>query len=347
MLSERESQILKYIIQTFIETGEPVGSRTIEKNYRVGLSSATIRNVMSDLEDMGYLQKTHTSSGRRPSQRALQSYVDRIVQRERSLRNQPRDSLIESLYKEASGIEGLLLRAGKLLSAMTEYATLTFIPQDTKLEIRQVFLKPVSKSEFIFVLMVGKDQVLTTLLYDEEGVTNRDLERINNFLVHEFVGKSVQYFIDHLEQRFYSEFYEDKNLIQQVLGVLRKEREEENELQITGLARLLDHPDFEDLTKVKTVTTIMKDKSELLEKIREESHPGIQVIIGSEDTEDNLHHLTLITSSYNTGGERNASLGILAPIRINYVQTINTILELDRSLKIILKGLTEEGEYDK
>lgn len=336
MLSQRELKILNSIINSFIETGQPVGSRTIEKNYDIGLSAATIRNVMSDLEEKGFISKTHHSSGRIPSGFAIENYVLDLIDSTTKQEDNPRKFVKSLLESEGTKLEKMMLKAGEVLNLMTNYATLTFIPHYNDAEISQVFAKRIDDMNLLFVIMTKDLDVSTNVVHDG-GVI--DEEKFNNFLKHYFYDRKVSYFLENLEELYKKEFFGKLDVLKNILKDIESDESMEDELILSGVARLLEHPDFIDSENVKTVAMIMEDSSQIKDLIKESDDKRISVHIGDENS--NLKNLTVITSNILLDSDRTASFGIIAPVRMNYSNAINAILELDKTLRFLhasLKG---------
>lgn len=332
MLSSRETQILKGIIESFIDTGTPIGSRTLVKSYDLGLSSATIRNVMSDLEDLGFLNKTHQSSGRVPSIKALRLYISDIINEE-LLNMKFSDNKMES-YIEASnkGFEKSLTKIGKILNDITDYASLTFISKDNNRLVKEIFIKEINDTSYIFVIMLNNDEIFSKLLSTESTSDFIGTEKFNRFLNENFKNKSTKFLIDNLVPLFNFSFYSELKALKSIVDEFKSE--EPDELQLFGMSRLLEHPDFDEIDKVKKVISLMKDDREIRDVLTHEDRGGIKVYL-SDDDDDPLSNLAMITSTYHIDNDRIASFGVIAPIRINYIDAISTIVELDKNLNKI------------
>ena len=339
MLSQRELKILNSIINSFIETGQPVGSRTIEKNYDIGLSAATIRNVMSDLEEKGFISKTHHSSGRIPSGSAIENYVTALIDSTTRQEDNPRKFVKRLLESEGTKLEKMMLKAGEVLNLMTNYATLTFIPHYKDAEISQVFAKRIDDSNLLFVIMTKDLEVSTNVVHDG-GTINE--EKFNNFLKQYFYDKKVSYFLENLEKLYKKEFFDKLDVLKNILRDIESDESMEDELILSGVTRLLEHPDFIDTENVKTVAMIMEDSSQIKDLIKGSENKRISVHIGDENS--SLKNLTVITSNILLDSDRTASFGIIAPVRMNYSNAINAILELDKTLRFLNANL--KGDED-
>lgn len=340
MLSPREIKILNSIVNSFIETGQPVGSRTLERNYNIGLSSATIRNVMSDLEDKGLISKTHHSSGRVPSGFAIERYVLDLIDSKEKQEDNPRKFVSRLLEAEGTRLETMMLKAGEVLNLMTNYATLTFIPHSKKTTIKQIFVKRIDDKNLLLVLMTTDMEVSTNIIFDNGLI---EVEKFNNFLKEYFYNKDVNYFVDNLEKIYNEFFYSDLGIIKNILKYLNSDNNYEEELNLSGIYRILEHPDFYDSDNVKQIAMIMEDSSEIKDVVKDSKGSRISVHIGDGNT--NLKNLSIITSNYKIKDGRTASFGIVAPIRMNYDNAINAIIELDKTLRYLIDGYwDDEGE---
>ncbi len=336
MLNIRESTILNNIIEAFIDSGMPIGSRTLVKSFDIGLSSATIRNVMSDLEEYGYLIKTHHSSGRIPSSKAIELYVHNLINS--SSENRHYINMDDFLEDEKNRFEHLIVKASKLLSSMTEYATLTFVSREPNPVIKELFLKELGDNQILFLLVLDNDQVYNKIIDYKMDKGDISIEIINNFLEENFKSKTIDYFIKNLNPLFFREFKLDfKNLTGYYEDI---DFSEDDELKIEGIERLLMHPELSE--RVNQIAQIMENDSSIKDLIFNDINNGINVFIGDE--EGALEKLSVITSSYKLDDDRWASFGIIAPIRINYGNAISTIIKLDRDIaKYIARGDKNAG----
>lgn len=337
MLSSRENLILKGIIESFIESGAAIGSRTLVKSYDLGLSSATIRNVMSDLEDLGFLNKTHQSSGRIPSVKALKFYISNIINEE-LMNNEAIDlydgNMSSYIMDGNKGFEKTLSKLGKILNDITDYASLTFITKDSNKIVKEIFIKEISENSYIFVIMLDNDEIFTKLLSTDEATDFIGTEKFNRFLTDNFKNKSTKYLVENLVPLFNFTFYRELKALNKLVEDFKTN--EPDELKLFGMSRLLEHPDFDEIDKIKKVVSLMKDDTEIRDILSNDDKGGIEVYI-SDDEDDPLSNLAMITSTYHIDGNRIASFGVIAPIRINYMEEVSKIIELDKSLNLLLK----------
>ena len=333
MLSSREATILQGIIESFILSGTPIGSRTLVKSYDLDLSSATIRNVMSDLEELGYLTKTHQSSGRIPSIKGLKLYVSNLIAKELSENRLSNSDVRNYLEDGDREIKNTLSKIGTVLNEITDYASLTFISKDKNGIVKDIFIKEVSSNSYIFAVMLSDDEIFTKLITTEEANDFISTEKFNRFLGENFKNKSTKYLVDNLLPLFNFTFYKDLKVLNDIVNDIKKKRSDE--LQLSGISRLLNHPDFDDIDKVRQVANLMSDDTEIRDVLTHEDKDGIKVYL-SDDEDDPLSSLAIITSNYSIDEDRIASFGLIAPIRINYSEAVSTIIGLDRDLKSII-----------
>lgn len=316
----------------FIETGTPIGSRTLVKSYDLGLSSATIRNVMSDLEDLGYLNKTHQSSGRVPSIKALRLYISNIISEE--LENLKFENRINEEIANLNNkvFEKSLSKVGKLLNDMTDYASLTFITKDSNRLVKEIFIKEVSEDSYIFVIMLSNDEIYSKLIYTNDGKDFIGAEKFNRFLKENFKNRSTKFLVDNLIPLFNLNFYSEISSLERMIEEFKSN--EPDELEIYGMSKLLEHPDFDEIDEAKKVIALMKDDTQIRDLLSHDDSGGIKVYISDND-DDPLSSLSIITSTYRIDNDRIASFGVISPIRINYSDAITTIIELDNNLNKI------------
>lgn len=339
-LDDRKKKILYAIINDYIMTAEPIGSRTIAKKYDIGLSSATIRNEMADLEDMGYLEQPHTSAGRVPSDKGYRFYVNSILE------NYLEERLIEDfpIYDEiVAEFDGIVKKYAKILSRMTHYTTVAKLPKVNTDKIKKIQLVPVDSTKMILLLVTDTGIVRNYLLNFCQNIDINIFEFLNNLLNDKIAGKNKKNIYDFLTNGIRpflagAEFLADE-LIKTIISSLKQM--EEADVYTDGTANILDFPEYRDLIKAKNFFELLDNKF-VLESILEPEVDFIDVTIGSENKFEEMKDLSLIKTTYKINGKVVGSIGILGPTRMNYLKLINEIYTMTKELSNILSNIYKD-----
>jgi heat-inducible transcriptional repressor len=341
-LNERSREILKAIIQSYISTAEPVGSRTVTKRYNLGISPATVRNIMSDLEELGFLAQPHTSAGRIPTDKAYRFYIDTLLE-VRSLPRQQEDEILNyPLHRE--DFHQLMQETTKLLSALSHYTGIVMAPKPAETVYKQVEFIRLTGKRVLAVFVSNAGIVHNRMIQLEDDLTLRDLEQVSAFLNREMAGKTLR----EMRSRVLSLMEDDKNKYTRLLMNLMKvwqdaphegETESEGELFVGGLSEMFNIPDFKDYDKMRELFAAFEEKHRLLKLLDMAiDADGVQVFIGSENKCFEMQGVSLVISSYRSEGNIVGTLGVIGPSRMPY----NTVIPLvDCTARVLGRLLSE------
>lgn len=344
MLDERSKKVLCAVVQNYINFPEPVGSGTVAKNYSFGLSPATIRNIMADLEEMCYLTQPHTSAGRVPTDRGYRLYVDSLLT-ERSFTT--RDPLQElyKLYKSLEAlrdnIDMLFNEITKTTSKLSHYLGVAMSPKPDLTTLNRIELFRYRADQVAAIIFTVEGVIKNRVISFDSEVTQRDLNKIAEYLNSEFSG----YTFNEIRLKVVREMSKEKTMCDRLISKAIKICQEaffspHGDLFIAGLAEVLDLPDFADLRKIKEISRAIEDKHtiiKLLDKLSELD--GIQVIIGSENALDELKKLSVVVASCKEASRPIGVIGIIGPTRMNYSKAISIV---DTTSKFITKMFREK-----
>ncbi len=328
-ISVRKKKILKAIIQEHILTAEPVGSRTLAKNYDFGVSSATIRNEMADLEDMGYLEQPHTSAGRIPSDKGYRFYVDVLMDQKKVISTNLQHSL-EKLYQEEQGVKDIISATVKMVSNLTHYTAMVSEPQLEKSKIRKVQLLQVSSKSLMIILITDTGMVNNKIINLDKDLTTKQIRYINNFMVNKLQGMNLhdldQKFLQDLERELQNRI----DISRQLIDIINNELEilvEPADLQIYlgGTSYILDQPEFNDLETLKQVLNILDTEDTLRRLLGSVSEEGIEVKIGHENQLEEIQNCSLVFATYSLNSKAVGKIGVIGPTRMKYPQVISTV----------------------
>lgn len=338
MLDERKIKVLCAVIDSYLREAEPVGSRTISKEYDLGVSSATIRNEMSDLEDLGYLNKTHSSSGRIPSDKAYRFYVNNILKAEKIRMDiEKKEEIKRILTKESREIDELIQNSAKILSAITSYTALALSPQIKEMKLKHIQLVPIDEREILVVLVGDSGIVKNTLFRLDQNISHEQLERISNFFNRKLKGLTITGIRERMSGEIFKEFYDYKSMLDRITPIIISSLEDNNDVEVylDGVTRIFDFPEYRDAEKAKSFISFIEDKEQLLNVLLNNTlEQDIEIFIGDENIYETIKDCSLITTTYKLGNMTIGKIGVIGPTRMDYLTVI-------RSLKLFSANLSE------
>lgn len=327
MLTDRQLLVLKVIVDDFIETAQPVGSRNIAKKENVSFSPATIRNEMADLEDLGYLEKTHSSSGRIPSEKGYRYYVDHIMsplQLSKHEVNQIQQSFSERMME----LERVMQNSAHILSELTRYTTLVLGPQVYETKLKQLQIVPLNNQSAIAILITDKGHVEHRSFAIPNDLEQSDLERTVNILNEKLSGVPIIYLdrlieteVKGLLKKYTNDFQKSYQLLNQALFT-----EQPTNLYVSGKTKILSQPEFSDVDKIRSLFDIMESEEQIAPVLKSEDE-GLHIYIGQENKIEEMNSCTLITTTYSLGDNQVGTIALLGPTRMDYAKAVS-ILDL-------------------
>lgn len=340
-LDDRSRTILLQTISDYISTAEPIGSRALSKNLLEKLSPATIRNVMADLEDMGYLQQPHTSAGRVPTDWGYKFFVNQILQQHSQnapgiyigRKNYTLDDMDQTL-------NGVLEKTCNLLSENSKQTSLVMSPIFSNMLLKQANFIKVGKNEALAVFITEMGALENKMIRVDNDCTQEQLASISNYLNQEFSGKSLRTIREEIMHRMRNEKEHYDQLMKKASELWTRvfpDEEEVCELYVNGLVNFLDQPEFTiDLDKMKSLLKTVEEKSKLIHLLDQCMHQdGMTILIGDEYFSDEMQGCSLIAKNYLMGNEKVGTVAIFGPKRMDYKRmipivniTANTVSEL-------------------
>ncbi|MBE5766051.1 MAG: heat-inducible transcription repressor HrcA [Clostridiales bacterium] len=337
-LDERKFMILKAIIDDYVMTGLPVGSRTISRKSGVGFSPATIRNEMSDLEELGYLDQPHTSAGRIPSNKAYRLYVDRLLNAgnlsiEDSLKIQ------EHLDKRAAQVEEVIRTAAQVLSDATHYTSIIVAPQAPALRIRRVQLVPITDNTALLIIVTNAGIVKDAVVRVPGDLTPDHLHAISTFLTEQLADKPI----DQVRQCFHDVIHElsdHRRLLASVMNALetRIAQPRASDIIVGGSTNLLNYPEYADIEKARNFLAVLDSKEKLARLLRSRGGMEITIRIGKENEAPELQDCSLVTATYHIGSGTSGTLGVIGPTRMDYKRVITVLRTMAQTMSDLLSG---------
>lgn len=336
-LDDRKLLILQAIIDDYIITAEPVGSRTIAKKYGLGISSATIRNEMADLEDMGYLEQPHTSAGRIPSDKGYRLYVDHLM-KTRGLSVAEAEYIKELYDKKTRQIEQIILQTSKVLSDITNYTAVVLGPKLSKVVVKHIQLVPIDDHCALLMIITNTGIIKDAIISLPEGITNDYLYRISNMLNDLFRDKDLSDIDLNPLIKMQDGMVQNREFFNSLVDALTDSMdiEDTKEVYLGGAGNILNFPEYHDILKAKEFLNLMEQKDLLYKLLIRTDDNGVSVTIGEENPYKELKEFSIITATYNIGGHMPGTLGIIGPTRMEYSKSISVMDFMGKTLSAYL-----------
>jgi len=341
-LNDREKTILRSIVQQFILTASPVGSRNITKKFDVGVSPATVRNIMSDLEDSGFINHPHTSAGRIPTDKGYRYYVDALMEIQK-LKNSDKGFIDKNLDQNILETDEILKIASKLLSTITkQIACVTYPTLDNGI-LEKIQLVILSSTRLLVVVSIKSGLVKTMTLEFESEVESEKLHKVESLLNERLNGLTFQEIRKTFKDRLSDIGDAEKPIIRLFIDSVDrifKDHKKEDKLVITGATNIIQQPEFDDPGKFQSVIELIEDKDiiiHIMDKRRIGNNNNVLISIGSENEEEKFNEYSLITKEY-TFGETSGTVGIIGPKRMEYSKVVAIVSYLGDMLSEVLTG---------
>ena len=339
-LPERKMKILKAIVRNYLETGEPVGSRTISKDADLHLSSATIRNEMSDLEEMGLIKQPHTSAGRIPTDKGYRVYVDDMLSDGRKEVEDMKSVLVERQDK----LENLLQQVVKLLAANTNYASMISAPAIRQNKIKYIQLSQIDVSNILAVIVIDGNIVRNTMIHVNEVLDPKTLLKLNMLLNNNLCGLAVEDINIILINKIKHQAGIHSDIISYVIDAAAQAivPDEKPRIYTSGANNIMKYPEIaEDNTKASELMGTFEDKTGLRDIVQEtlsdESNTGIQVYIGNEMPIESMQDCSVVTATYDLGEGMKGTVGVIGPKRMDYDHVVNVLSNIMHQLDDLYK----------
>jgi len=325
-LTERKLKILQAIIADFVRTAEPVGSRTISRNYELGISPATIRNEMSDLEEMGYLTHPHTSSGRVPSEKAYRLYVNEMMGK-KELSEEEKNMIAQQLYDNVTELDNLIERAAHVLSEITNLTAFALSPGKELDKLRYVNLIPVDSRTVVLMIVSESGKVSNTTVQLDRPVNEETLRILAKNMTYNYSGKTLS---EALKMDIIKNFREDAEAMAMfqnnvMPGFLRTLENMLNvNLYMDGLTNIFSIPEYSDIEKARSFFEVLDRKEEIRRKLIDRGD-GMIITIGGENEDADLSDCSVVTATYHVDGRLVGKLGVIGPTRMKYDEVTSVV----------------------
>lgn len=337
MLNERKKKILQIIIEDYISSAEPVGSRTIARKYDLGLSPATIRNEMSDLELLGYLEQPHTSAGRIPSAQAYRFYVDALIEPGTLTDNDM--ALIDGWYNERRrNIDDIFQSTAKILSRMTQNVSMVLTNQQTIANFCYLKFLPLDSQHAILCIVADDGSIDTNVVDIPLGMSSEEMDYLAGKMSKLLEDRNLSDISVEILQNVHTDVVEDKLIFSSLLQAVRKMtgRRQEQKVFFGGTKQLLNQPEFRDVERVRNLLGILEEEKVLKDLLQGGEDSGLKVTIGSENKFTGIQDCSMVQATYRLNGQIVGTMAVLGPTRMEYGKVISVMDYLHKYLKTIL-----------
>lgn len=345
-LTERKLKILQAIISDYVKSAEPVGSRTLSRKFELGISPATIRNEMSDLEEMGYLTHPHTSAGRVPSDKAYRLYVNSLMEKH-ELSPVEKNLIAEKLRANVNEFDETIKHAAKILSEITNLTSFAMTPTKNEDTLKFINLLPVDESTVVLMIVSESGKISNTALRLKVPYTEEGLQILAKNMTYNYNGKKITDVLrNHIIASFESDIEAMSKLAENIMPNFMKTLEEmlNVNLYMDGLTNIFDIPEYSDLEKARSFLSLLDKKEDFAKKIIERED-GIIVTIGGENADDMMNDCSVITATYHVDGKLVGKIGVIGPTRMKYGEITSIVEYLTENLNNTFQ--LEGGEEDR
>ncbi|MGE7998778.1 heat-inducible transcriptional repressor HrcA [Lysinibacillus sp. NPDC093190] len=322
MLTNRQLQILQAIVDDFIMFAQPVGSRQISKKQEITFSPATIRNEMADLEELGFLEKTHTSSGRVPSEKGYRFYVDHLLNPQGI--NSRDIQQIQSIFNDRLvEVEHIIRKSANILSELTSYTSILLGPDVQRHRVKRFSIVPLSSDTAVAIIVTNNGHVENRMFSLPPNFTASDLEKMVNILNERLVGVSLEDIHKKLEAEVLTVLQQHVRSADDFIHALVTATMNNSESKIFygGKTNMFNQPEFHDLNKVRMILDLMETTSQV-QSLFQPNESGIHIRIGSENKQLEMENCSVITTTYSIGEDQQGAIAIIGPTRMDYKRVV-------------------------
>jgi len=350
LLTERKFKILQAIVNDYIQTAEPIGSRTIAKKYAMGISSATIRNEMSDLEEMGLISQLHTSSGRVPSGLGYRFYVNSMMQ-QRQLTPDEAMFLQRMIIDNINQAEYMMQATARALASLTKYTAIVSEPQLKKIKIKHVQLVPIDEKLLQLVLVTDNNTVKNQVVHVKDAPEYETLTLLSSYLNKHLNGLAIKEIDRLLIDKLLVDFASNAHVLMPLLGIIADMIQAEDDVRVftSGVKNILAFPEFADRRKAEEIFHALEDRNFLFSILSQEPIDslklnGVEVVIGEENTIELLKTCSLIKANYSIDNENKGCIALIGPMRMDYTQSVSVLSGILQNIQFVIKALDLGGK---
>lgn len=347
-LSDRERQILANLVEYYISSADPVGSRVIANKFKMGLSSATIRNTLQDLEELGLVEQPHTSAGRVPTDIGYRFYVDALFKPE-ELTDAEKQSIRSHLVAEGREVNAILGQTARLLGEITSQLGVTIAPRFEEGRLRSIRFVPIAEGRVMAIVVISSGLAKTLVLEIDAQISESTLQTLEQLLNERLAGLTLSEIRRTITDRLAGGEIAGGRLLQLIIDPQSKvwqEQQRPEDLHVSGTERLLQLPEFGDRRRLARIVSLLENGRVLSDFLQQAADEGLVITIGKENRIDAIMDCSLVTSSYKVGGISGA-IGVIGPTRMPYSKLVSVVEYTARSITEVLAGLEPASRGEK
>lgn len=335
-LSERKKKILQIVVDDYISTAQPVSSKSITENHMPDISSATVRSELAALEEMGFLTHLHTSSGRVPSAPAYKMYVNELMEKGK-LSGKELKLIKNTFSRQADNLESVVKNTAKVISELTDYTSIAIASTGGEDVIENVNIFRYKAGTALLLIVTDKTLIRDKFIKVPEDMTDEQLSSANDLVNKLFRGKRLNEAVS-VDERIDEEFSSYREIFNCVIDAIENYiNDKESNVVLEGEDKILNHPEYEDLDKVKNFLSVVTSKDKLVNLLEEENGIEINIKIGNGEGEDIPEDCSLVTATYLSGGHKLGTYGVLGPLRMDYQKVISVLEGVGKILEEMVK----------
>ncbi len=341
-LDSRKLQILRAIVDEYILSASPVGSKSLTRSGDMKWSSATIRNEMADLEMLGYLAQPHTSAGRIPSEKAYRLYVDQMMQRAHLSEEESR--LLSGYFRErVNGVDAVLRETAKALSEITHYTAVVLMPDIGVNRLRHLQLVPLAEGKALAVIVTDAGVAQNSVIDVPLDLGAEELERISKAITSRFFNCRMSTVSSALVRELGGDLSNRAGFVESLLSEIRENQPRDRRMvELSGATNMLEFPEYSDVNKAKTFLATVEQKDSMYRMLKKASNMEFTVTIGSENEQEGFQDCSVVTASYRVNGTPFGSFGVIGPTRMDYARVLSILKNVQSNLSTILQSYLKE-----
>ena len=341
-MSDRKKKILQIVVDEYINTAVPVSSKSITEKHLTDVSSATVRNELASLEELGYLTQFHTSGGRVPSPQAYRFYIEELMERG-NLSSQDLDYIERMFSSKSHDVEYLIKSVSEVISELTDYTSVAITPHAEAETIRSLSLLPCGDGTALLVIMTSERILRDSFISIPENMGEEELENASKMIGKIFAGKELGK-VKEVEGEALSDFGQYRQVMREVIDALKLyTRPRDEDVVLTGAEKIFNHPEYEDIENVKNFLTVISSKDRLADIIEGENDEiQINVKIGSSGDSDVPDDCSVVTATYSAGGKNLGTYGVIGPIRMDYPKVITVLENVGKALEDLVNSKNKD-----
>jgi len=340
----RRNKILEIVVDSYVSTAMPVGSLTVSKKFKQRLSPATIRNIMADLEESGYIAQPHTSAGRVPTDKGYRYYVDSVME-PRQLTQDEKEFVEGVLNQEADELEDLIKRAAKLISQLTGQASIVSFPRAKRRTFKKIELIPATKTKIYALLFTAQGLVKHSIFEVHDEIEGSELSRVSRFLNEELEGLQLSEVAGHMLRKILGESDPFHHLLKEASDLLNMSNildENDEKIFLEGAHHIIEQPEFREAQKVMGLLKALEGEEEILTIMENDlNEDRARIHIGAENPYDDIKDCSIVISNYSIGDQNVGSIGVIGPTRMDYSRAVPAVEYISDSFSRLLERLSE------